>query len=334
MPHNLAQDQLTDQTMMMYVRETPWHNLGQRLDNPATSSEAIRAAGLDWDVDKYPLLINSPNGNQIVNDKYVIMRSDLWSCGLGPYFGIVGKEYEILQNRDAFLFFDDIVGKSEAIFETAGALGDGERIWVLAKLPDRIHVIGDDICDKYLLLSNSHDGKSSVQMKFTPIRVVCQNTLTMALNHGLTIRISHTRNLHERIHRAENLLGIIRNAFDAIEVCFQQMAKTKMDHARLLQYYKTIFPDPRVVDDDSALQRVQRDRLVAMKYFEQGMGNQTNNVNDTLWAAYNGVTEMVDYQDRKQTLDQRLNSIWFGEGYLLKARAYRVAMEYLNTWAA
>ncbi|MEI6291932.1 MAG: DUF932 domain-containing protein, partial [Chloroflexota bacterium] len=213
MPHNLFTDPITGQTAMMYVGITPWHSLGTKLNNPPKSDDAIISAGLDWRVEKYPLVAKTPHGNIEINDRFAVMREDFKDRPQPHFFAIVSKDYEPLQNIEAFQFFDDIVGRKEAIYETAGALGSGERVWILAKLPESIRVVGDDICDKYLLLSNSHDGKSSVQIKFTPIRVVCQNTLTMALSHGTTVRIPHNQNIRKRLSDSERLLGIIKNRF-------------------------------------------------------------------------------------------------------------------------
>jgi phage/plasmid-like protein (TIGR03299 family) len=332
MPHNLSEKPRTGQMSMMFYRDTPWHGLGKELVHPATSAEAIRASGLDWEVAKQPLYVKTDQGQRRVEDKFMMMRADQLESG--PCFGIVSSNYTPLQNLEAFNFFDDIVGQGAAIYHTAGALGQGERVWILAKLPDTIRVIGDDICDKYLLLSNGHDGQSSVQMKFTPIRVACQNTLILALNQGPTVRVSHTRNMQTRMRQAQGLLGIIKERYDEIAQVYRTMTKVKMDDKKLEQYYRIVFPDPRDPTNESALMRVAQNRETAEFYYRTGRGNQERGVPDTLWAAYNGVTEMVDYDQWSANSEQRLNNIWFGDGYLLKARAYSAAVENLNTWAA
>jgi len=334
MAHKIAVDQITQSHSMMYTGEEPWHGLGTQLDKPATSAEALKAAHLDWEVAKKPLYLDAPNGQRIMSGAYAIIRTDYLERGIDQVFGIVSKEYEPLQNKDAFTFFDDIVGQDAAIYHTAGALGQGERIWILAKLPDDIQVIGEDICNKYLLLSNSHDGQSSVQMKFTPVRVVCQNTLTQALLQGPTIRVSHTRNIHERMEKAKELLGIINSHYESITENFQAMTRVKIDDEKLSLYYRLVFPDPRDPQDEIRRQLVERDRQIAGLYFREGHGNQAKGVAGTLWAAYNGVTEMVDYPNLVRNPESYLRTIWFGDGYLNKARAYRIAIENLKTWAA
>lgn len=207
MSHDLAT--INGQSAMMYYGEVPWHGLCQKLDGPATAAEAIRAANLDWKVEKTPLHIHQGKLYPKVPDRFVIVRQDQAASDAPPTVqGIVGRDYTPLQNREAFDWFDPIADGAKAIYHTAGALGDGERVWILAKLPDAIQVIGDDIADKFLLLSNSHDGSSSVQVKFTPIRVECQNTLTMALSQGRSLRIAHTPSLPPRKAAARDSLGI------------------------------------------------------------------------------------------------------------------------------
>jgi phage/plasmid-like protein (TIGR03299 family) len=306
---------------MMYVGKEPWHGLGTKLEEPATAAEAIKAAKLDWEVVKAPLFAIGGSVALPVADKFAMVPGDKWGKPDCPVFGIVGKDYTPLQNREAFSFFDDIVGQGEAIYHTAGALGKGERVWILAKLPSDIRVVGDDIANKFLLLSNSHDGASSVQIKFTPVRVVCQNTLTMALSQVPTIRVVHARDMKERLKLAQQTLGLIRDRFDEIEISFQAMAKVKMNEEKVSSYLNLVFPNPRDPDNEKAWERVERARSMARHYYQE------NEVKGTLWAAYNGVTEYVDHHRVKAGGERRLQSIWFGNGYHIKARAFRIAEE-------
>lgn len=321
------------QASMMYVGEAPWHGLGTKLNEPATAAEAIAAAGLDWRVSKQPLYAIAGHVVLPVANKFAIVREDLWGKQDCPIYGIVGSDYTPLQNHEAFAFFDPIVGeKNAAIYHTAGALGEGERVWIMAKLPSDMHVIGEDIANKYLLLSNSHDGNSSVQIKFTPIRVVCQNTLTMALSEGPTIRVPHTKDLQVRLKQAERALGLIHVRFDQLEDSFKAMVRVPMDSNKLREYLQVVFPDPRDSENERALKRVQDNRLLAECLFAEGQGNQLKGVTGTLWAAYNGVTELIDHRATAQPNDRRLDSVWFGAGYSTKARAYRVAADKTKTW--
>lgn len=321
------------QASMMYVGEAPWHGLGTKLDKPATAAEAIAAAGLDWRVAKHPLYAIAGHVVLPVENKFAIVREDLWGKPKCPVYGIVGSDYTPLQNREAFAFFDPIVNeKNAAIYHTAGALGEGERVWVLAKLPSDIHVIGEDIANKYLLLSNSHDGNSSVQIKFTPIRVVCQNTLTMALSEGPAIRVPHTKDLQARLKQAERALGLINARFDELEKSFRAMVAVSMDSNKLTEYLQLVFPDPRDVENERALKRAQENRLLGECLFSEGQGNQLEGVTGTLWAAYNGVTELIDHRATAQPGDRRLESVWFGNGYLAKARAFKVAADKTKAW--
>jgi phage/plasmid-like protein (TIGR03299 family) len=315
---------------MMYFDEEPWHGLGTQLKKPATAEEAITAASLAWEVAKKPLYMADRDQWRQVRDRFAVVPVHRWGQQDCPVFGIVGRDYTPLQNWEAFAFFDDIVGKGAAIYHTAGALGEGERVWILAKLPGSITVAGNDITDKYLLLSNSHDGQSSVQIKFTPIRVVCQNTLTMALSKGPTIRVQHTRNVKERLRQAEQLLGIIRNRFNKIEQGFQAMVAVPLNRPALVGYLKLVFPDPQDEKNEPARERTARFRLWAEYFFNRGKGNSERGVKGTLWAAYNGITEFVDHTRNpkgRQTADQRLESVWFGEGYQIKVRAFEVARQ-------
>jgi len=184
---------------MAYFGDTPWHSLGVKLDHPATAEEAIISSGLDWQVRKEPLFLAAYAGSmavgQIIEDHYATIRSTDRAV-----LGVVGDRYQPLQNREAFGFFDYVVGQGAAVYHTAGSLSGGRRIWLLAKLPETIKVRGNDIVDQYLLLSNGHDGSTAVQIKLTPIRVVCNNTLSLALRDGHKVySVRHTASVAEKI---------------------------------------------------------------------------------------------------------------------------------------
>src|ERR1035437_1888576 len=186
MAHNICINEETGKASVFVVKDPAWHNLGQVVDNALTAEEAIIQAGLDFEVNKRPLIYMSEDGttmNPIAN-KSAMVRSDNQKC-----LGIVGNNYTPIQNKDAFCFFDNLVNRSEAIYHTAGALGQGEKIWILAKLPTDIVVGKDDLIKNYVLIYNSHDGSAAVTALLTPTRVVCSNTLASAL-YGATNKVT------------------------------------------------------------------------------------------------------------------------------------------------
>lgn len=162
----------------------------------------------------------------IVPDTFAFVRNDPLNS---PVLGVVSKDYTPLQNAEAFGFFDPIVGENAAIYNTAGALGQGEHICLLAKLPGQLRVVGDDDADKYLMLANSHDGKGSVQIKFTSVRVVCQNSLTLAMGGGKSFRLIHTPDVKHRLKAAGRLFEQVRTRYDTMEEALQAMARVQVN---------------------------------------------------------------------------------------------------------
>ena len=166
-----------------YAGATPWHQLGQKLDAAFDADTALKEANLDWEVEVAPLYYRKPwdrmdiqGYDEVESTKSQIVRR----ADTGVELGAVGMKYSALQNRDAFGFFDGLFGKDACRYETAGFTGNGERIWLLANMADQdpIEILPDDVVQKYLLLTNSHDGSYAAMASFTPIRVVCNNTLT------------------------------------------------------------------------------------------------------------------------------------------------------------
>ena len=201
MAHQINFNQKTGKNSFMSVKEKAWHGLGQIIDRYPTSSEAIQHAGLDYIVEKRPLFTyDTENHLGEGSDDIMIPEIEVPNffatvrADTEQVLGVVGNDYEVVQNRDAFSFFDAIVGGGDGIlYETAGALGNGERVFITAKLPDYIRVGVKDWIEQYLFLTTTHDGLGSITAAFTPIRIVCNNTLNAAMNnHSGAIKIRHT----------------------------------------------------------------------------------------------------------------------------------------------
>ena len=295
---------------------SPWNDLGTELTDPATARETIDSAGLNFTVVKMSLRQvkkrNHPAG--FSPDHWATVRTDT-----GDVLGIVGDNYKPIQNRDAFKFFDSLVSSNEATYETAGALGRGERIWILARLPGFIKVHGNDIVGKYLLLSNSHDGSSLVRARLTPIRVVCNNTLTAALQGAGEIQIRHTSRAAENMKQAQVLLGLSNALYEQLDAIFNRMALTKISDTQLLDYVKALVPDNDEAEDNVKPQSI---RNTFLELYDSGQGAHL--ARGTLWGAFNCVTEYTDHVmgDDPTT---RLESIWFGRGEQLKRQAFGLA---------
>ncbi|HAK29898.1 MAG TPA: alpha/beta hydrolase, partial [Sphingobacterium sp.] len=227
MAHNLNFNKDTGKYSFFSVQEKAWHGLGQIVTDYPTSAEAIIHSGLDYQVLKEPNTHRLPSGLEVRSDSsFFTYRSDNEAI-LG---GKVGKDYHIVQNTDAFSFFDAIVGGTDGIlYETAGALGKGERIFITAKLPDYIRVgSGDDVTEKYIFLTNSHDGSGSITAAFTPIRIVCQNTLNASLrNMSNVVRIRHTSGAKQRLEDAHRVMGLADSFSRKMEGIFNDWAKVK-----------------------------------------------------------------------------------------------------------
>jgi phage/plasmid-like protein (TIGR03299 family) len=322
------------QAAMFYVNDKPWHGLGTQLHAPPTSDQAIRAARLDWAVAKVPLYVVGGTRLHEVKDRFALVREDRIGLPECQVFGIAGRDYVPLQNTEAFGFFDPIVERGEAMYETAGALGRGERVWVLARMRDDVQAADGDTARRYLLLSNSHNGTSSVQIKFTPVRVVCDNTLTVALGEGGIVPIRHDRRLAQGLDRAKSLLGIIQDRYADLEKLFRRMVAAKTTEDAVKQYLAKVFPDPADTDDATGKKRTDQSRRCALHLFRHGKGHDNKAVAGSVWAAYNGVTEFIDHvkaSNRGPDLSsRRLHSVWFGRGAAVKSRALRLAREWVE----
>jgi phage/plasmid-like protein (TIGR03299 family) len=326
MAHNLNFNEQTGMHNFFSVKEKAWHGLGKIVQEYPTSKEAIQFAGLNYKVEKRKLFTyKNPDSDKVDNneneinskikvpDFYATVRTDT-----NQVLGVVGKDYELVQNEDAFSFFDSIVGGDGILYETAGALGNGERIFITAKLPDYIKVGNDDLIEKYLFLTTSHDGYGSISAAFTPIRIVCNNTLTAALNNcANSIKIRHTHNVKERLEQAHKLMGISNQLSEHLGTIFNRWAKiqiTDVKVKRLIQL--AMVPNKEVFNN---IQRGKEDELstcfknICDRVYEYAMTSPsqlTETTRGTLFGAYNAITgyfqNVRSYRDEEAKLKSLL----------------------------
>jgi phage/plasmid-like protein (TIGR03299 family) len=321
MAHGLENDK-----SMFYVGATPWHNLGVKLTSPPSTTEALNQGGLNWTVykDKTYLLPNIETG------MYATYRyngsNTRWNAGVPVVLGNVSERYEVLQNVDAFAPFDEVLLDHGYTYETAGAINEGRRVWILAKAPESM-TVADDKIDKYVLLFNSHDGSTKVHIKPTPIRVVCTNTLNLALSKGDSLSIKHTRGVKDRLGDVVQAFKTAEGSFAKAKIHMEKMAEAR--HFDIDKYFENVMPSLKMrgkQEYNMTTGRKSPDKQQPiydslMTKFLQGKGNS----GETVWDAYNAVTEWVDHEKYAGN-PHWVTRTQFGHGGEVKVRAYKEAV--------
>lgn len=338
MAHNIYYNEQSEKHSFFSVKEKAWHNLGQIVQDYPTSAEAIRHAGLDYEVEKRKLFTPAFEDTNIeVPNYFSTIRTDN-----NTVLGVVGKDYQIVQNRDAFSFFDSIVGGDGILDETAGALGKGERIFITAKLPNYIRVGNDDLIEKYLFLTTSHDGSGSITAAFTPIRIVCANTLNAALRTQTnTVRIRHTSNAKQRLEQAHKVMGISDNLSMQLESIFNNWTKVRIADSELKKLIQSaLVPNKEVL---KTIQNGKEEELstcftnMVNNAFEYAMSNPSQlmeTTKGTVFGAYNAVTgyfqNVRSYKDDEAKLSSLLMG---GTGQLRTQSAFNFCSEFASKGA-
>jgi len=243
---------------MFYVRTAPWHGLGARVEEALTSQDALHYSGLDWQVKQEPLMTGTFKS---VPGYVANVRSDN-----DRILGIVSDSYKVVQNEEAFAFTDALIGEGVR-YETAGSLDEGRKVWLLAKLPERYQLVGEDV-EPYIVFTSSHDGSGAIRVAPTPIRVVCQNTLNLALNTAKrSWSTTHTSNVHSRLDDARNTLLFADKYMKALQ---QEAERLSMQRVTDKLFY-TLVDKLLPVDEDASEQtksnnRKQRSDLI-YRYF-------------------------------------------------------------------
>lgn len=244
---------------MFYVRETPWHGLGTRVMTAPDSRNALIYAGLDWKVIQKP--VYTEDDHLIPGYKANVRDSD------NQVLGVVTDRYKVVQNEEAFAFTDELLGMGVR-YETAGSLQNGRKVWLLAKLPQEYIITGEQI-SPYLVFFNSHDGSGAIKAALTPIRVVCNNTLNLALQTAKrTWSTIHTGDIRSKMKEAEESLLLSRKYMAALGAEFEELQKKKLSDRQVLDYIEILLP----IDEEAGIQQkknVQKLREdMKMRYFD------------------------------------------------------------------
>jgi phage/plasmid-like protein (TIGR03299 family) len=315
-----------DKMMFNKANGVPWHGLGTPVNGLATAEQAIVAAGLDWNVNVEDMAL-AADGRKVPNH-FAVVRSDNRAV-----LGVVGNRFEPLQNRKAFAAFDAPVGAGEAIYETAGSLGIGEKVWLLAKLPDSFEVVPGDVVKKYVLLAMGHDGSMSVKLGKTVVRVVCQNTLNLAMSaKDNFVSIRHTGDVSKRTQEAFVVLGIVKKQYAEIENFFKHLASRPLFGENLKGVVNAIFPNP---EGEKVSTRLTNIRDTVLFRIENGKGTDLPGVRGTAWGAFNGVVEYLDHfrvqkgaeDDAEGARSRRMDAILFGNVATTRERAAKIIAE-------
>jgi phage/plasmid-like protein (TIGR03299 family) len=313
---------------MFYVDEVPWHGLGHAFEEAPSIDDAIVAAGLDWEVGMRPLFVNIPNEDG-GSDKIGVPGRATFRKSDNSILGVVGMRYQPLQNIDAFKFFQPFLDAGEAELHTAGSLCDGKRVWILAKIKRDNSIIakGDEVA-KFVMLSHSHDGSLSIQVGFTPIRVVCANTLAMAhsSNGSKLIKVRHTAKAKDNLEDVREIMNAANSTFEATAEQYKLLAKKDIDRKSLRKYVQIVLGFEGVKPRELST-RTKNTIQEITKLFEGGHGNKLPGVRGTYWAAYNAITEHLSYV-RGRSKEGRMDQIWFGGASAkMNDTALRTAMQ-------
>ncbi len=300
-----------------FVGAKPWHSLGVSFPEGTNLSleAAIVAAGLDWEVELREIFTQDKRGAVLgIDDYYATCRKTD-----NAILGVVGPEYRLLQNKEAFAWFQPFLDKDIAIIDTAGSLKRGRRVWVLARIKDAtLQVKKDDTIQNFILLSNSHDGSLAVRVGFTPIRVVCMNTLTLAHESKASklLRVKHTSGLIKNLEDIREIMDTANREFVATVKQYEELAKKDINSEDLKKYVKEVF-------DIKDIKKSKKIMPAVDKFFESGKGSKL--AGKTYWGAYNAVNEYLNYE-RGKTRDGRLDSLWFGESNDINRKALNTAL--------
>lgn len=297
-----------------YAGETPWHGLGTKVPADLSPEQMLQAARLDWNVNKVPAFANVGGKQVPVGWSALVRSSD------EKILGVTSDDWNPCQNADAFEFFNDFVAAGDMEMHTAGSLKDGKIVWALAKVKESFELFNGDQVDSYLLFTNPHQYGQSIDVRFTPIRVVCNNTLTLSLNQKANqmVKVSHRREFNG--DEVKEMLGVAKEKLATYKEMAAYLGSKRYTNESLSDYFKRVFP----VTTGNKDKEMSRNAKIALDVMEQQPG--ANFAEGSWWQAFNAVTFMTDHVVGRSA-DTRLQSAWFGYNKNLKTKALETAVE-------
>ena len=331
---------------MAWAGDVPWHGLGVKVDANLTPLQMQEAAQLDWTVSKRPsYTLDAPEWSEDVgiiqaeNTFHIVRDSD------NRVLSHCGKDYIPIQNADVFKFFKNFTDAGHMTMETAGSLKSGGEIWGLAKISEDFELAGDDLVKGYLLINQPHIVGKSMTIKLTPIRVVCNNTLTMALQQGGTgaFRMPHVKEFgSDVIQAAEEALGLSASAMTEFRNNATLLSKTKAKHSDVLDYVSEIYQPLMIADyrrdqllrsegkligmQEPLTEKLNKFPSLVMEALDRSPGAHLKSAKGTWWGALNAVTYVEDHLRESKTEGNALHSAWFGAAANRKSKALDLAI--------
>jgi len=303
---------------MAYAGELPWHGLGTKVPADLTPRQMMDKAGVDWRVNLVPTYADVNGSKVSTGQKALVRETD------NRVLTNVGGNWNPVQNEEAFDFFTEYCLAGDMEMHTAGSLADGKIVWALAKVNESFDVLGEDRVDSYLLFSNPHQYGKSLNVRFTPIRVVCNNTLTLSLSQSAKneVTLNHRRAFDPQM--VKDQLGIAHEKFAMYREMARFLSKKRAKNGDVIAYFNNVFPlanSKTEVRDYADLSRTAKqayDVLETQPGADMAMG--------TWWNAVNAVTYLTDHQ-LGRSADTRMQSAWFGANQAKKVRAMNLAVE-------
>ena len=290
---------------MAYAGEVPWHGLGEKVPADLTTEQFMRKAGLDWKVEKETITTSS--GAEVHGKRALVRQSD------NTVLDIVGSNWNPVQNSEAFDFFTEYVNAGDMEMHTAGSLKNGEIVWALAKTKDSFELFNGDVTDNYFLFTNPHKFGKCIDIRMTPVRVVCNNTLTLSLNQSTDKMLTVNHRKPFDAEEVKQQMGIAREKMEQYKTMAQFLGKKRYTAENVTAYFNDVF------GENSRNASLAHDNLQTQPGAKYGEGSW--------WQAFNAVTYMTDHLQGREN-DSRLVSAWYGRNRKVKLNALDKALEY------